>query len=171
MSNIEPIIFLIPAIASILVIIFYYNLLKKTTNKAVFNRFIFTVVMLSFFLNFAWEIIQSPLYKGHSYNANHIALCVVASVVDDIMVLLLYFSLALIFRNPLWVRDLKLYRIITLVLTGGLGAILAETKNLAAGNWAYAPSMPLVPFLHTGVSPVLQFMLLPTIIYYLSYSK
>jgi signal transduction histidine kinase len=169
MNNIEPIIFLIPVIASILVIIFYYILLKKTTNKAVFNHFIFTVIILSFFLNFAWELIQSPLYKGHSYNTAHIALCALASLADAIMILLLYFSLALIYKNPFWVRNLKLDRIITLILIGGIGAILVEIRHLLVGNWAYAPSMPIIPFVNAGLSPVLQFMILPVIVYSLSF--
>ena len=55
------------------------------------------------------------------------------------------------------------------MLTGGIGAVAAEIRNLSAGSWAYSKSMPIIPFLNVGLSPVLQFMLLPAIIFYLGF--
>ncbi len=37
----------------------------------------------------------------------HIAFCALASVADVLMVLLLYFGLALLYKNPFWVQDFK----------------------------------------------------------------
>ena len=119
-------------------------------------------------LNFAWEIIQGPLYKGFTYKISHIGFCGLASVADAIMVLLIYFVLATVYKDPLWIKHLNLKRTLILVLVGGLGAILGEMRNLSQDNWAYAPSMPILPFVYTGLSPVLQFMLLPFLIYYVT---
>jgi hypothetical protein len=116
-----------------------------------------------------WELAQGPLYKGYEYDFQHIAFCTLASVADAIMVVLLYLGFAFILKDPFWIRELTLVRILLLMLTGGMGAIVAEMRHLSAGNWAYDESMPLLPFVNAGLSPVLQFTLLPVVIYYLSY--
>lgn len=110
-----------------------------------------------------------PLYKDASYTIQHITFCALASVEDAIMVLLIYLCFALIYKNPLWVQNLTLPRILLLMLVGTIGAIVAEMRHVSAGNWAYGKSMPLLPIVDVGLSPVLQFMLLPTLIYYWSY--
>ncbi len=85
------------------------------------------------------------------------------------MVLLLYFVFAIIYKQPFWIKHLNLQRTLVLVFIGRTGAILAEIINLSQGNLAYTPSMPLIPFVNAGLSPVLQFMVLPVLIYYVSF--
>ncbi len=162
-------IFLFPVIAVTLVIIFYIILLKKLTDKILFKRFVFNSFLLAFILNFAWEVIQGPLYNGFTYSIAHIALCGLASVADAIMVMLIYFVLGLIYKDALWIKQLTLQRIFILILIGGIGAVLSEVRHLSLGNWSYATSMPLLPFVNAGISPVLQFMLLPPFIFYISF--
>ena len=169
MKNLQPIIFLIPVVALILVVVFYFILLKKVTDKAFFKRFVFCTLLVAFVLNFAWEIIQGPLYKGFTYNISHISFCGLASVADAVMVLLIYFVLSIVYKDPLWIKHLNLESILMLLMIGGIGAILAEMRHLSQGNWAYAPSMPILPFVNAGLSPVLQFMFLPVLSYYLSF--
>lgn len=127
------------------------------------------ITILAFLLNFAWELIQIPLYKGSSYNKDHIAFCALASLADAVMVLLIYFSFAFLFKNLLWIGYLKWKRIVILIFTGGAGAVLAEIRHLSLGTWAYADSMPLIPVVNVGISPVLQFMILPLLIYLFSF--
>lgn len=95
--------------------------------------------------------------------------CGLASVADAIMVLLIYFVLALIYKDPLWIKHLNLKRTLIIVLLGGTGAVLAEIGHLSQDNWAYASSMPIIPFINVGLSPILQFMFLPVLSYYLSF--
>ena len=86
------------------------------------------------------------------------------------MVLLIYFILAINYEDPLWIKHINLQRTLILILIGGIGAIFAEMRHLSLGNWAYGPSMPILPFVNAGISPVLQFMLLPGLIFmYLLY--
>lgn len=167
--NLKPIIFLIPVIALTLVVLLFIYLLKKADDKVVFKRFVFTTLVLAFLLNFAWEVIQIPLYKGASFNIEHIAFCALATIADAIMVLLIYFGFALIYKNPLWVENLTLPRILILMLVGGLGAVAAEIRHVSSRSWAYDTSMPIIPVVDVGLSPVLQLMLLPACIYYLSF--
>lgn len=169
MNNLKPIIFIVPVIALILVVVLFIFLIKKMNNKAAFKRFTFIVLVLAFLLNFAWEVIQMPLYEGASFDVQNIAFCALASVADAIMVLLLYFCFAFIYRKLFWAQDLTLQRILMLMLVGGLGAIGAELRHVSAGNWAYSKSMLVIPVINVGLSPVLQFMFLPACIYYLSF--
>ena len=55
------------------------------------------------------------------------------------------------------------------MLIGAAGAVLSEKRHLIIGSWAYDQSMPIVPFVKVGISPLLQFFLLPVVIYFLSY--
>ena len=169
MNNIKPVIFLIPLTALILVGILHFSLLKKATDKKAFNKFVFTIAVLSFLLNFAWELFQVPLYIPSLYSLEHVAFCALASLADVIMVLLLYFGFALIFKNFLWIQHLNWKLIVIVILTGGAGAVLAEIRHLSLGTWAYSHSMPIIPLINVGISPVLQFMILPLLIYLLSF--
>ncbi|MEJ7678311.1 MAG: hypothetical protein WKG06_10710 [Segetibacter sp.] len=169
MNNLKSIIFLVPVIALILVVMLLVFLLKKVADKAVFKRFVFITLVLAFLLNFVWEVIQMPLYKNTSYPTQHIAFCALASVADMIMVLLIYFGFALIYKRPFWIKEATIPRILFVMLVGGIGAIIAEMRHVTAGNWAYDKSMPIIPIVDVGLSPVLPFTLLPTCIYYLSF--
>ena len=171
MNDITPVIFLVPVIAFILISALYFYLVKKTTDRKGFNKFIFIIIILAFFLNFAWELIQIPLFKNPAYNFNHITFCALATLADILMVLLLYFGLAVIFKDPFWIQDLKFKRLFLLILIGGAGAVLFEMRHLSLGSWEYDKSMPIIPVVNVGLVPVLQFMILPLLIYSLSYKR
>lgn len=169
MNNLQLATLILPAVALLLLILFYWLLQKKASNKTPLKHFSITILILAFILNFAWEVIQIPLFKDASFNIKHIAFCTLASVADAIMVLLIYLGFALIYNNQFWVQGLTLLRILILMLVGGLGAIAVEIILLSSGTWAYNTSMQIIPIVNVGLSPVLQFMVLPVCIYYLSF--
>ena len=160
---------IIPGITVLLDILLYVLLLRHTNQKKMYKRFVITTILLAFFFNVTWEILQIPLFKGGVYEWQHIMFCVLASVADVIMVLIIYFGFALIYKNALWVISINTNRIIVLILTGGAGAVLAEVWQLSIGTWSYSSAMPLIPVVNVGLSPVLQFMILPILIYRLSF--
>jgi hypothetical protein len=82
-----------------------------------------------------------------------------------LMVLILFFGFALVYRNVYWLLNLDIEIIVTLILIGSVGAIFGEIWHLAHGDWSYAEAMPLMPFVEIGISPFLQFALLPNIIF------
>ena len=168
MGDIHAIIFLFPIIALVLTSALYMHFLHTVTDKKVFTHFIFITIAVGFILNFAWEVIQIPLYKGSSFTTSHIAFCALGSLADVIMVLLLYLMFAFIFKNAFWITNVRWQRILLLMLTGTIGAILSEMRHLSLGSWAYADSMPIIPVVKVGISPVLQFMLLPLLTYCIS---
>ena len=169
MNDIKPVIFLVPLIVLSIVCMLYFILLKKQTDKKTFNRYILSIIFFAYLLNFAWELIQIPLYKTPMYDTNHIAFCALASLADVLMVLLLYFSFSFIFKDTFWIQDLQLKRALLLIIIGGAGAVLFEMRHLLLGSWEYDNSMPILPFVRVGLSPVLQFMILPLLTYFISY--
>jgi hypothetical protein len=160
---------IIPAIAILLDTVLYVFLLRHTNQKKIFRQIVVTTILFAFVFNEAWEILQMPLFKGGVYDWQHILFCVLATVADVIMLLIIYFGFALIYKNAFWVKNLKTNRIIFLLLTGGAGAVLAEIRQLSIGTWSYTDAMPLIPVVHVGLSPVLQFMILPILVYRLSF--
>ncbi len=169
MNNLRLLTFIIPGIALLLAILLYVFLWRKTFFRQAFKRFSFTIILIAFLLNFAWEMLQMPLYEGMELTITSVAFCGLASVADTVLVLLLYYFFALVYREPFWVQTYTLQRIVVLALYGATGAIVAEIVHVYAGNWTYSRLMPLIPFVDVGLSPVLQFMILPVLTYYMSF--
>lgn len=168
MNNFNASMLIVPIVALLFVIILHLSVLKKTNDKSAYNKYLLTVSIVAFLLNLAWEFLQLPLYKGGSYSIEHIVFCTLATVADVIMTLLIYIGLACIYRDAFWVKRFTWQRMLVVILIGGIGAILAEMRHTTEGNWAYADSMPLIPVVNVGLSPLLQFLVLPTLIYYIS---
>ncbi|MBO3272092.1 hypothetical protein J4D97_15635 [Hymenobacter defluvii] len=169
MTNLTPAMFAAPTIALAGTVWLYIYFRKSAADKLVFQRFMRWVTALAFLLNFAWEILHCPLYQGGAYALAHIPMLALASLADAIMVDLLYLGFALVYQNGLWAQPLTLLRAFWLMAVGGVGAILFEVAHLSAGNWAYTDKMLLIPGTGAGLSPVLQFTLLPVLIYSLSF--
>ena len=161
--------FLVPVIALILVVVFYIILLNKTENKPAFKQFTFIILILAILLNFVWDMAQMPLYKNMEPGLQSTIFCGVASIADGILVMLLYYSFALVYKETFWLQKHLGKRTFALMMAGVIGAVVAEIRHVSAGSWAYTDAMPIIPVINVGLSPVLQFMLLPAIIYYLSF--
>jgi signal transduction histidine kinase len=150
------------------VVVLYFYFYHKVFDKIEFKRFTIVSIILGFLFNFAWEVIQIPLFKDASFSLGHILFCALASIADVIMVLLLYYGFAVIYKNPMWIKNLTALKIIVLMMGGGIGAVLAEMRHVSQGNWSYSKPMPIIPIVEIGLSPVLQFMILPALVYSIS---
>jgi hypothetical protein len=168
MEELDLGIFVVPTIALTLVILAYMYFAKRVSDRGEYKKFIVAVAVISYALNFVWELAQGPLYEGFEYDVEHISFCALASVADMLMVFILLFAFALIYKDVYWMRNWGWKRIASLVLIGFFGAILAEVWHTARGDWAYADAMPILPVAEVGISPVLQFTLLPWLIFMIS---
>lgn len=166
MENLRLDIFVIPVIALGFVIGLYFYFLKRVPERRIYKQYILTIAILAFVFNFIWEVAQGPLYKGYEYDWQHISFCALASVADMLMVLILLFLFGLIYNNVFWTKNFTTFRVVILMLAGGVGAIIAEVWHSSRGDWAYTESMPLIPWVEVGISPVLQFTILPLIIFF-----
>ena len=111
-----------------------------------------------------WEAAQMPLYTlWRSGSGGEIAFAVLHCTVGDSMIAAASFGLAILLTRG-WYWPVRGFRrvLIATTLLGLAYTIFSEWLNVEwRGAWAYADAMPLLPIIGTGLSPVLQWLLLP----------
>jgi len=123
------------------------------------------ISIISFVLNLIWENLQAPLYQGYGNFWQHLSICSVASLGDVLIILVLYFILVMVNKNIFWITKISKSDIILVVTLGFLIAVGIEKWALMIGRWQYTEAMPMVPLLDVGLTPLLQMMLLPLLIF------
>lgn len=168
MINLNFTLFIVPVITLLIVTALYIYFLKRTENKNLYKKQVIAISVYAFILNFIWEVSQGFLFSDYVYNFQHISFCALASVADLIMVLLLYFVFSVALKNPFWIKNFTPYKSLSLLFIGGAGAILGEWRHLSEGTWSYTETMPVLPIIEVGLTPLLQFIILPILIYKLA---
>lgn len=80
--------------------------------------------------------------------------CSLASVIDGITVISIYFIASRILNS------VNLYFYLLTALLGALSAVIFERIAFYFNLWSYKESMPMVPFIEVGILPFLQLILL-----------
>ena len=111
-----------------------------------------------------WEIVQLPLYtiwtqESLAYNAYAVLHCTAGDVLIAGATLAL--SLVIAGRGA-WPFE-RFWSVVSLATAAGVGAtIYSEWLNTSVRlAWAYSESMPVVPVLGTGLTPLAQWLVLP----------
>jgi hypothetical protein len=115
-------------------------------------RTIFAVFISAFFLNLIWENLHSFLYV-HYKGGEITEFILLRATLSDAVYISLAAILILIYsrkRVVVWLSVLAL-----LILS-----IVIERLALGSGRWAYNSLMPIVPILHTGLTPTIQLAIL-----------
>ncbi|PRY13828.1 hypothetical protein CLV24_105198 [Pontibacter ummariensis] len=126
------------------------------------------ILAIGFLVNLVWENAQAFLYVGYGGFMEHFWICFVASVIDALVILLVYLVLALVYKDLYWPGHNTIVRYAVLALIGGALAVGFELWALAVGEWNYTCLMPVLPGLEVGLSPLIQLMVLPVLTYHLS---
>ena len=128
-----------------------------------------TVFVVSVLLNYVWEVAQMPLYQRQGSWLEQAAHCIVPALGDGILVLTILGAGWIAFGSVTW-TDSRDPASFALMLSVGLGLALAvEWVGLhLLRRWAYSDRMPLLPLLGVGVSPLLQMLVLPPVIFGIS---
>lgn len=134
--------------------------------KKAFDAPEFQIAIFSFLLNFQWELFQIPLFAGFNESAyfNTVLHCTKATLGDVVISLVAFTCACLVTRTRKWIVLDSIRGKATFLLTGLVITVVFEI--LATGplnRWAYADIMPIVPILDVGVSPVMQWLLLPVL--------
>jgi len=111
-----------------------------------------------------WEAAQLPLYTiWRQGTPSEIAFAVVHCTGGDILIALtaLMASLVLV-GSQAWPAE-GLWRVGALTIASGLSyTIFSEWLNTEIrGSWAYADAMPTVPLIGSGVTPLVQWIVIP----------
>jgi len=122
------------------------------------------VAIFSFLLNFVWEMWQIPFFAAASSDPHWIgvAACTQATLGDVAISLVAFWCVAAVARSRRWIMTPSSSQVVGFVAVGVVITIILEA--LATGpleRWSYAPSMPTLPVLGTGLLPLFQWILLP----------
>ncbi len=121
----------------------------------------------TFALHLAWEVLQLPLYTIWTAEPRaKQAFAVLHCTIGDVMIasLTLLIALSLVGRAAWPGVGSRVVWLLTVVLASGY-TVYSEWLNVSVrGSWAYAPLMPTVPVIGTGLAPLLQWLVVPTLV-------
>jgi hypothetical protein len=123
-------------------------------------------LVVSAAVHLIWEILQLPLYTiWTTGTAGQIAFAVLHCTAGDVLIATLSLVVALaLFATGRWPAERNARVFAAAVLIGVGYTIYSEWLNTGArSSWAYSPLMPVVPVLGTGLSPILQWLVVPTV--------
>ena len=124
-------------------------------------------------LSLAWEVAQLPLYTiWTDSSAGYIAFAVAHCTLGDLMIGSAALALGLIAGRERALEHWHWRRIaVTTALMGTLYTAFSEWLNVAIlRSWAYSEWMPVIEIagLRLGVSPLLQWLIIPPLALYLA---
>ncbi|MGH7366643.1 MAG: hypothetical protein ACREK9_09560 [Candidatus Rokuibacteriota bacterium] len=125
------------------------------------------IAIFAFLLNLTWEFAQVPLFAGMP-SAQHwgaILVCGRATLGDVVIALVAFWAVAASARARSWVLRPTAAQITSFVAVGVVITIVMEwLATQVLGRWMYAEAMPVIPVLGVGLSPLLQWIVLPPIV-------
>lgn len=126
-------------------------------------------LVISATANFIWEMAQLPFYTLWTEGTvGEIAFGVVHCTAGDVLIATasLVGALVLVGRNA-WPHA-RYRHVAGLTLVAGLAyTVLSEWINTEIrGSWAYSDLMPVLPVVGTGLTPLLQWLVVPLAAFY-----
>lgn len=131
----------------------------------------FGIVLFSFLLHFVWEFMQVPAFDGMA-EMNHwdgIKLCLSATIGDVGFALTAFWATSLTARSRSWllrpeIRPYLIFIAVGIALTIGFEYYYTSISM----RWTYSQQMPLVPPFGTGLTPLLQWLVIPPVVIWLT---
>ena len=112
-----------------------------------------------------WETAQLPLYTiwwSGTLRENIVA--VVHCTAGDVLVTTVTVVIAALAARLLSWRPFGTAMVLTTITLGGAYTILSEWLNVELWrSWSYSSIMPLLPWFGTGLSPILQWLIVPAL--------
>lgn len=117
-----------------------------------FVKFYLVLFIVGFAVNLIWEINQMPYFAGKPGDtyAEGIFYCSLASIIDGLTVISIYFVASKIVKY----KNFGFY--LLTAIFGALCAVVFENIAFYLKWWSYKESMPVVPLIDVGVLPFIQ---------------
>ncbi len=115
------------------------------------------IFIFSYLLNFVWESWHAVyLYEEHTMNARKFVFMIgYASMVDAFLILLMYFIVALLWREFFWIWKFRGEQVAVFVAAALLIAVFIEYRAVfLLDKWRYSVLMPQI--FGIGLSPLVQ---------------
>ena len=132
----------------------------------------FNVALFAFLLNLPWELWQVPMFDRMAAAPHWEAVktCSRAAAGDAVIAVVAYWAVALVVRHRGWVVVPTLSRLLGFTVCGLAITIAIERlalDGLWMQGWSYSSLMPVVPGLGVGLSPLVQWPILPPLLIWL----
>jgi len=113
--------------------------------------------------HFAWEAAQLPLYTLWRAGTRHeIVTALIHCIGADILITTVTLAVAAALARQLRWRAFGSRMIFTAIFLGVAYTILSEWLNVDIWrSWSYTPTMPVIPWIGTGLTPLLQWVVVP----------
>jgi hypothetical protein len=121
---------------------------------------------ISAILHLIWEMLQLPLYTIWSTGSSaEVAFAVLHCTTGDLMIASLSLLIALlVVGNRSWPSERFTSVMMTTIIIGIGYTVYSEWVNTAVRKtWQYSNLMPTLPVLGTGLSPFIQWLIVPSI--------
>jgi hypothetical protein len=116
-----------------------------------------SVFIFAYLVNYVWESSHAVIfYREHDFRAGKYVLMLnYVAAIDALLIVGLYASVAILWRDALWLKEMNIKQMCAIVALGLLVAALIEYRKVfVLKTWAYLPAMPTV--FGFGISPLLQ---------------
>ncbi len=136
----------------------------RNATRAIINLPEFNICAFSFLLHLVWEFVQAPTYAG-MVDMNHwdgIKVCMSATFGDVGFALTAFIVTSIATRSRYWLMGPKLWHVMLYLAVGiALTVSFEYYYTRISLRWTYSELMPLVPPFGTGLSPLLQWIIVP----------
>ncbi len=127
---------------------------------------LYTVAVL---INYPWERAQARFYIGLGGDDVEWWLCLFASMVDGLLILVMWCWGSFVLHQRDWYEAPGVRGYVVMVTSGVVISMCVEIATVYLMHWwSYSERMPLVPGLGIGVIPLAQMVVLPPIIFALA---
>lgn len=145
--------------------------LKMRMPSSVVNLPELQVAIFSYLLHFQWELFQMPLFSGFDGMGYYDAIlhCWKATIGDVAIAATAFLVASAVVRSRSWLLDTNRIAIGVFFFIGIIITVIFEL--LATGpldRWEYSGTMPVVPYAGVGVSPLVQWLVLPALVFWFS---
>jgi hypothetical protein len=130
------------------------------------NRRLIVLFGLAVAVNYPWERAQSSFYLTKDGTAIPWWHCMLASFGDGLLVLLMFWAGSVVFGQRAWFEHPGFREYLLMAVTGLVLIIPLEWLMISRMEWwSYTAQMPLIPGMAVGVTPVVQMLVLPPLIF------
>ena len=145
--------------------------MKPQNNRASSLLALAGLFVVSVVLNYFWEMGQSFLFVGMGDLGKIWWHCFVAGLGDGLIVCTIHAAGWSFFRRADWFIDPRWKGYAVMLMTGIIIAVAIEWLAVhVLHRWTYTPDMPAFPVLprvNIGITPLLQMLILPPLIFYI----
>lgn len=125
------------------------------------------VAFFSFVFHFIWELLQIPTYAGMA-QLDHwtgVLVCTQATLGDAAFALTAFWITSIAARSRRWMSMPTTWHVLSYLSVGiGLTIGFEYYYTRITHRWTYSELMPLVPPFGTGLSPLVQWVVVPLLV-------